>query len=160
MKEETSYLETPISPMAAVMVMVLTFVAFLVISVASFILLSGFALGGQVTAVIGEVTILLVPLAYMLYKKVSIKDFVRLGESKAKNLLLGVGLGLGTWLMGIFANLALTYVIGPSELVEEAGEIIVGLAQESAAGLVLIFCLCFWQEFARNSRSGAFYKTH
>ena len=143
MKEEASDLENPISPIAAVMVIVLTFVAFLVISVASLILLSELPLGGQVTAVIGELTILLVPLAYMLYKKVSIKDFIRLGEFKPKILLLGVGMGLGTWLMGIFANLALTYVLGPSELVEEASEIIIGLAQESVAGLALMSLALF-----------------
>lgn len=143
MKEETSGLETPISPIAAVMVIVLTFVAFIVISVAILIILSEFPLGEQVTAVIGELIILLVPLAYMLYKKVSIKEFIRLGELKPKNLLLGVGLGLGTWLMGIFVNLALTYVLGPSELVEEASEVVVGLAQESVAGLVLIFLSLF-----------------
>jgi len=143
MKEETSDLETPISPIKAVMVIVLTFVTFLAVFIVSSILLFGFPLWEQVMAVIGELIILLIPLAYMLYKKVDIKSYIGLGKSKLKNLLLGVGLGLGIWLMSIFANLALTYIIGPSVLVEEASEIIVGFIQESTASLVLVFLSLF-----------------
>ena len=143
MKQETSDLETPISPITAVLVMVLTFVASMVVGIAVFIALSGFPLREQITTVVGELTILLVPLAYMLYKKVDIKSYIRLGKSKLKNLLLGVGLGLGIWLMSIFANLVLTFIIGPSVLVEETSEIIVEFIQESTASLVLVFLSLF-----------------
>jgi len=138
MKEETSDLKTSISPVAAVLVIVLTFVATLVVGTAYYFFLSNFPLGGQVTFIIGEVTILLVPLAYMLYKKIDIKSYIGLGNAKLRNFLLGIGLGLGTWLMGIFASLAFTLIMGPSQAVEEANKIIVEFAKESAASIVLI----------------------
>lgn len=143
MKEETSDLETLISPIAAVMIIVITFVAFLVIIATSYIVLYELPLGEQVTCVIGTLTFLLVPLVYMLHKKADIKSYIRIGKFKPKNLLLGVGLGLGTCLMGIFASHALTYVLGPSELVKEVVEIVVRLARESVAGLVLMSLALF-----------------
>lgn len=138
MEEKPSDLGTLISPFAAIMVIVLTFVTFLVIGTIFYIALFDFPLRGQITTIIGELIILLVPLAYMLYKKVDIKGYIEPGNTKPKNLLLGVGLGLGTWLMGIFASLALTLIMGPSQIVEEANEIIIEFARESAAGLVLM----------------------
>ena len=138
MEKKPSDLRTTISPLAAIMVIVLTFVASLVIGATFYIALSGFPLRGQITAIIGELIILLVPLAYMLYKKVDIKGYIGLRNAKPKNLLLGVGLGLGTWLMGIFASLALILILGPSQAVEEANEIIVEFARVSPSGLVLM----------------------
>jgi len=148
--------EDSISPIAAVLVLILTFVLFfaiailigMAISLASFIF--EFQLSDQAITLIeallqvtGELMFLLVPLAYMLYRKINIQSYIKLGEAKLKKLLLGIGLGLGLWVIGLFVNLALTYILGPSQAVEEANETVIAFAKQSTVSLALLALALF-----------------
>jgi len=143
--------EDSISPLTAVLVIiltvVLTFAISIVIGMAIYLafFIFKFQLSTKVMTVIealmtviGELMFLLVPLAYMLYRRINVKSYIKLGEAKLKGLLLGIGLGLGSWVMGLFVSLALTYILGPSQAVEEANETVIALATQSTTSLALL----------------------
>jgi len=157
--------EEAISPLTAVLVIILTVVltfavSFLIamaISLAFFIF--KFQLSDQVITVIEallqvivELMFLFIPLAYMLYRRINVKSYIKLGENKLKGLLLGIGLGLGLWVMGLFVNLALIYILGPSQAIEKANETVIAFAKQSTVSLALLALSLFFagicEEFA------------
>jgi membrane protease YdiL (CAAX protease family) len=139
--------EKTISPLTAILIIILTFAALILIEIVREILIYfavfDFPLSAQIVSVIGELLFLLVPLAYMLHRKIDVKSYIKLGENKLKGLLLGIGLGLGSWVMGIFLTIALTYVLGPSQTVIEANKTITSFATQSTISLALLALALF-----------------
>lgn len=120
-----------ISPLEAVLVVVATF--FLSIFVGAIILLT---LGDAVTLVLGELIILLVPLGFMAFKRVSIRSYVPM-EVKPKFILLGLAFGVVLVLIDIVVSNVLTAIFGVSQAVEESNTLLTGLSG-SAWGLAAV----------------------
>jgi len=123
-----------ISPLAAILVIVLTFI----------ILAFGFPLlyiidlplTPQLVSAVGELTVLLIPLIYMLHKKVNVVRYAMFGS--LKHVVFGLGLGIGLLGVNIAVSLVLTYLVGPSALVEETNEAIFQMAQVSPVAMILV----------------------
>jgi len=95
----------------------------------------------------GEAMFLLIPLVYMLHRKVNVTRYVMLGSSRH----VGLGLVLGICMLGVsFAlSIVLTYFLGPSASVEEANRAVIGLARESPVAMMLVVTLAgICEEFA------------
>ena len=126
-KEKASVVPT----LDAVLVVVVTF--FLVIFLGAFFTLT---LGTGPALVISELLVLIVPMGYMLLKRVSIRSYITL-EIKPKFILLGLGVGLFVLLIDIFVSGILTAIFGASQAVEETNAIITSLST-SPSGLIAV----------------------
>ncbi len=139
--------EEKISPIAAILVIILTFAISVVAGLMIYLayLVAEFQISVEVPPIIealvmavGELMFLLVPFAYMLFKKINIKNYIKLGEYKLKGFLLGVGLGLVLLVMDVALTFALTYFLGESQVVEEANKTVIELATQSTTSLALL----------------------
>ena len=121
------------------------FVAILAV-VASFLL--AFFLGAIIYVLFGyafaqisvELLLIAVPLGYMLYKRVSVRNYIRL-EMKSRTILLGVVLGGFLFLFNVAISNVLLRITGPSEVVEQSNELIAGLSSSSQGLLLAIVAL-------------------
>jgi len=73
--------------------------------------------------VTAEMLLAVVPLGYMLSKKIDVKKYIRL-ELNPKSILLGVALGAILVYFDFFITIALISILGPSKAVEESNKII------------------------------------
>jgi len=134
-----------ISPLAAILVIVLAFI----IVVFGFPLLSliGLPPTDPIISAMGESTFLLVPLMYMLRKKVDVTKYIMFGS--LRHVILGLGLGTGLLGVGVTLSLVLTLLLGPSARVEEANRATIRMAQESPVVMMLVMLLAgACEEFA------------
>jgi membrane protease YdiL (CAAX protease family) len=123
--------QVPVSTLEAVLVIVVTFFAFLAFS---FIFLAAF--GESLALVLSELVILFVPLGYLLYKRVDIKSYVGLDVNPelvlwgfvSAVILLSVNIGVSAVLLTVF---------GESQAVIETNERIVELTA-SPGGLIAV----------------------
>lgn len=122
---------TEIAPWEAILVIVVTF--FVTAFVGAIIL---FTLGEAVTLVLGELLILIVPLSYLLYKRVKIIEFARI---QANPKLIAIGLGWGALLLplNVIIAVALTAIFGTSIAVEQSNQLYASLSATST-GLILV----------------------
>jgi len=140
-----SRLVPQISPIMAVLVVSAAF--FSMILSASLLMATGLPLAMHIASAIGESMFLLIPLIYMIYKKVGVRKYMMFGS--AKHLVYGPILGICLWIVSITLVLVLTYLLGPSKAVGEAEEFIVGLVEESPpATILLMFVTGASEEFA------------
>jgi membrane protease YdiL (CAAX protease family) len=113
-----SPLETPknrdVPSGEAILVIFVTF--FLIIFVGGILYLT---LGNEPTLILGELIILIAPLSYLLYKRVNIREFVRI-DLNPKFILIGVAFGAALIPLNIFLSTALTAILGNSSAVEDA----------------------------------------
>jgi membrane protease YdiL (CAAX protease family) len=120
-----------VSPFEAVLVFAITVVLFLFLG-SAFVLLFGI----EVTLVFSELIFLVVPLGYLLLKRVDVKSYVG-AEIKPKFILLGVASGVFLLFLDGAVSAVLTSIFGVSQAVEEANALITNLSV-SAFGLVLV----------------------
>lgn len=104
------------------MVIVVTFFVFLFVSAAS-----GLLFGNEPTLIVGELLILIVPLIYLLSKRVDVKSYVKLNLNP-KYIVLGIGLGVLLLFLNIAVSAALTYVFGESQTVDQANQLLTDLS--------------------------------
>jgi membrane protease YdiL (CAAX protease family) len=116
----------PIPVLEIALVMVATFFVFLFLSVASLV-----AFGDATTLIIGELLILVVPLIYLLMKRVNIKSYVRV-DLKPKNIFKGLCCGVLLLLLNIAVSDVLTYFFGTSNAVQESNQLITTLSGQPA----------------------------
>jgi membrane protease YdiL (CAAX protease family) len=121
-----------VTPLEAVLVILVTFVLALVLGFFFLYvnLWEGFAL------IIGELIMLIVPLSFMLYKRVNIRNFVKL-DVKPKFLLIGFASGIVLLVIDIVVSFVLTTIFGVSQAVEESNAIITNLSS-SPSGLIAV----------------------
>jgi membrane protease YdiL (CAAX protease family) len=135
-----------VTPLEAVLVIVVTFFLALVFGVffLYFTLWEGFVL------IFGELLILIVPLGFMLYKRVNIKSFVGL-DVKLKFILLGFACSFLVLMIDIVVSLVLTNIFGVSQVVEESNAIITNLSSTPSGLIAVVSALVlagFCEEFA------------
>ena len=115
----------------AVLIIVVTF--FLVLFFGSFFFL---VLDYGLALVLSELLILVVPLGYMLVKRVNIKRYVGLNISP-KLVILGFASGALLLFVNIIVSAVLTSIFGVSQAVEESNAIILELSA-STEGLIAV----------------------
>jgi membrane protease YdiL (CAAX protease family) len=115
----------------AVLVIAVTFV--LVLFLGSFLYI---VLGSGPALVLSELLILIVPLGYMLVKRVNIKRYVGLAVSP-KLVMLGFASAALLLAVDIIVSAVLTSIFGVSQAVEESNAIITELSA-STGGLVAV----------------------
>jgi membrane protease YdiL (CAAX protease family) len=77
--------------------------------------------GQEAVLIIGELVILLVPLAYLRFKGLNIKDYVKI-DFKPKYVLIGLICGFVMLSLDIIINEVLTYFLGTSTAVVNANQ--------------------------------------
>jgi len=90
--------------------------------------------------ILSELLILIVPLAYMLVKRIKIRSYIGL-DAKPKFILIGLASGLAVLLIDIAISGALTAIFGVSQAIEEANEIITSLSASSSGLVAVIIAL-------------------
>lgn len=118
-----------ISPLAAILSVAATFLLSLFLG-AAFYVWFGYAF----TLIFGELLLIVIPLSYMIYKRVDIRTYIGL-EVKPKTLLFGVVLGGLLFLFDLFISAVLTSFFGVSEVVEETNSLLLNMS-DSLQGLL------------------------
>ena len=112
------------------LVIVLTFISLLFLGGVLFIIEPIFAI------VFSELIILIIPLSYLLLKRINIKSYVK-ADLKPKFFLIGIGMGIALLFLDIIVAATLTAIFGTSQAVEESNRIITDLSQ-SPVGLIAV----------------------
>jgi membrane protease YdiL (CAAX protease family) len=120
-----------ISPLAAILAVVASFLLALLLG-GAFLDLFGYAFA-QISV---ELLLIVVPLGYMLYRRVDVGSYIRL-EVKSRTILLGVALGGGLFLFDLAISNVLFSVFGVSQVVKEENALIADLSS-SPQGLLLM----------------------
>jgi membrane protease YdiL (CAAX protease family) len=120
-----------VSPLSAILVIAVTFI--LVLFLGAFFFLT---LGEGPALVLSELLILIVPLGYMLIKRINIKSFVGL-DVKPKFIMLGLASGALLLFVDIIVSFVLTTIFGVSQAVEESNTMITELSS-STSGLIAV----------------------
>ena len=128
-------METPksnsVPTLEAFLVIFVTFCLSVIIGAA--ILLT---VGEAPAIVIGELLILIVPLVYLMLKRISIKTYVRI-DLKPKYILLGIGFGGLLLLLNVVVSGLLTTVFGTSEAIEQSNTLLTNLSG-STFGIIAV----------------------
>lgn len=127
--------EDIISPLDAVLVVVVTFAVWLFLGVVATLLL-GYSIG----IILTELLVVVVPLGYMLFKKVDIGSYIGI-EVKPKNILLGITLGGVLFFFDTIVSAVLISIMGPSQALEESNKIITDLSSSSSGLLSVLISL-------------------
>lgn len=121
-----------ISPLAAILVFAATFVLALILLGVVYDLF-----GYYITLLVQEPLLVVLPLGYMLYKRVDIRNYIGF-EVKLKTILLGISLGALVFLFDMFIFNVLTSVFGVSETVEEVNTLYANMSSSPQGLLILI----------------------
>ena len=106
----------------AILVIVVTFFVSAFIGVIILV-----TLGTEATLVLGELLILIVPLSYLLYKRVNIREFVRI-DFNPKLILIGIACGALLLPLNSLIATALTAILGNSNAVQDANSLYTNLS--------------------------------
>jgi membrane protease YdiL (CAAX protease family) len=123
--------KSPVSPLIAILVIIVTFLLSVFLGAALLILF-----GTYFMLVFGEILIIIVPLGYMLYKKVDIGSYIGF-NLKPKIILLGLALGVVLFLLDVIVSAALVFIFGESEAMVEANNLLREMSA-SPQGLVVV----------------------
>jgi membrane protease YdiL (CAAX protease family) len=127
----TGYSPTPrVTLLETALVMVVTF--FLIVFLGGILYL----INAPIALVVGELLALIVPLAFLLLKKIGVKNYIR-GEFKLRFLFIGVGMGIVLLFIDFAVSGMLTVIFGPSQAVEEANKIMTNISQ-TPVGLIAV----------------------
>jgi ABC-2 type transport system permease protein/sodium transport system permease protein len=90
----------------------------------------------ELALVLGELLLAVVPLGYMLLKKVNITKYIGL-KINFKDVLLGVAIGILLLFFDIIVTNVMISIFGPSEIVEESNKLIMEMSR-SFEGLIAV----------------------
>lgn len=124
-----------VSPLAAILAIAVTFILFLFLGAALVILF-----GYPFALIFGEILLIVVPLGYMLYRRVDVGSYIRL-EVKPRTILLGLAFGAFLFLFDLVIVAVLTSIFGVSEVVKETNELILNMSGSPQGLLSLIVAL-------------------
>jgi membrane protease YdiL (CAAX protease family) len=120
-----------VPPWEAALVIIVTFFVFLFLSTALWVVA-----GKESTLIVGELLILIVPLVYLLSKRINIKSYIKL-DLNPKYILLGLGCGGLLLLLNIAVSEALTAIFGQSQAVQQSNDLLASLSA-TPSGLVAV----------------------
>ncbi len=83
--------------------------------------------GDAITLIAGELLVLIVPLIYLISKRVNVKDYVRINLNP-KYIGIGLACGLFLLIVNIFVSGALTTIFGESTAVQQSNQLVTNLA--------------------------------
>ena len=132
MVNQMEKVSSDISPLAAILIFAATFVFALFLVGAVYDLF-----GPSVTLLVQEPLLAVLPLGYMLYKRVDVKNYIGF-EVKPKIILLGIALGALVFLFDLVIFNALTSIFGVSEAIEEVNTLYVNMSGSPQGLLTLI----------------------
>ncbi len=128
-------METPktnsVPPSEAFLVIFVTFCLSVIIGAAIIL-----TIGEPPALVIGELLILVVPLVYLMLKRINIKTYVRI-DLKPKYILLGVAFGGLLLLLNVVVSGLLTTVFGTSKAIEDSNALLTNLSG-STSGIIAV----------------------
>jgi membrane protease YdiL (CAAX protease family) len=104
------------------LVFVAMFFVFVFVSVTALLLF-----GNEIGRVVGELSVLVVPLIYLMSKNVDTKKYVKICLTP-KSLLIGLTCGLLLLVLNLLFTLALTAILGESSAVQRANQRYVAMA--------------------------------
>jgi membrane protease YdiL (CAAX protease family) len=93
-------------------------------------------LGDGPALILGELIILIVPLSYLLMKRINIKSYIGINLNP-KFILLGLALGVALLFLNIIVNEALTSIFGISQAVADSNSLLANLST-STPGLIAV----------------------
>lgn len=120
-----------IPPYVAILIVVITFILLLFAGGLFYIFL-----GYAEAQILSELLVLVVPLGYMLYKKINIKRYIGL-DAKPQRILLGIILGGIVFGCDVLISVLMTSIFGPNATIEEVNRTISDIST-SAKGFVLL----------------------
>lgn len=126
----TAHAASKVSLLEAALVIIVTFFLSLFIGVVLFFVNEAVAL------VVGELLFLVVPLSYLLFKRVNVKSYVK-ANFKLEFLLLGIGFGIVLLFVNLAVSGVLTAIFGTSQAIEESNRFISEISK-SPAGLIAV----------------------
>jgi membrane protease YdiL (CAAX protease family) len=124
-----------VSPLVAILAVVASFLLALFLGAEVY-----YFLGYAFAQISVELFLIVVPLGYMLYKKVDVGSYVRL-EIKPKTVLLGIVCGCFLFLFDVAISNILFSVLGASKVVEESNALITDLSSSPQGLLLAIIAL-------------------
>ena len=130
MKESSS-----ISPLAAVLAVVATWFLVQFLGYAIFI-----EVGYPIAQVGVELLVLVIPLGYMLYKKVNIRSFIGF-DIKPQNVFLGIVLGVAILFFDAFITSWLTLIFGQSSAVTQSNDMVINASNTLLGSAIVIVAL-------------------
>jgi membrane protease YdiL (CAAX protease family) len=120
-----------ISPLAAILAVVASWFLVQFLGYAAFVFV-----GYPIAQICVELLVLVIPLGYMLYKRVDIRSFIGF-DTKPQNIILGIVLGVSILAFDIFVTTWLVLIFGPSNAVEKSNSLIIN-AGSTPVGIALI----------------------
>jgi membrane protease YdiL (CAAX protease family) len=124
-----------ISPLAAILAVIATFVPSLFLGAAILILF-----GYSFALIFGELFLVIIPLGHMLYKKVDVVNYIGL-KVELKPILLGIAFGLFLLLFNLIVSTILVSTFGVSEAVEESNRLLLDMSSSPEGLLSVILAL-------------------
>jgi membrane protease YdiL (CAAX protease family) len=119
-----------ISPSEAILLVIASF--FLMLFTAAFTEWASYG----ITILLGELLLIVLPLGYMLLKKIDVKSYIGL-QLNVRKILLGVVIGVLLIFFELIVNNALVSVLGESEAVQQSNQTILDMSR-STEGLILM----------------------
>ena len=120
-----------ISPLAAILAVIASWFLVQFLGYAAFV-----SVGYPIAQVCVELLVLVIPLGYMLYKRVNIRSFIGF-ETKPQRILLGIALGVAIFAFDVFISTWLSLIFGPSNAVEESNSMLAN-ASSTSSGIALV----------------------
>ncbi|MCX8150054.1 MAG: CPBP family intramembrane metalloprotease [Candidatus Bathyarchaeota archaeon] len=107
-------------------------------------------LGTATALIFGELIILLVPLGYLLTKRVNIKSYIGI-HPHPRSVAVGLAFGVILLLLNIVVSEALTIIFGVSQAIEESNALLANLSTSTVGFIAVASSLLlagFCEEFA------------
>jgi len=120
-----------ISPLAAILAVIASWFLVQFLGYAAFVFV-----GYPIAQICVELLVLVIPLGYMLYKRVDIRSFIGF-DTKPQNALLGITLGIAIFAFDIFIATWLVLIFGPSSAVEKSNSLVI-TAGSTSSGIALM----------------------
>jgi membrane protease YdiL (CAAX protease family) len=128
--------KTPAEKSSAVSLLDVTLV--MIVTFALLLFVGGFLflVNIPVALVVSELLLLIIPLIYLLFRRINIKNYIR-ADLKPKFFLIGIAMGIILIFLDVLISGVLTAVFGTSQAVEETNRLIADLGK-SPTGLIAV----------------------
>lgn len=134
-----------IPPFEAILIIIATFVLLLFVGSAFYVLF-----GDAFASPLGELLVAVLPLIYMLARKIHIRSYIGAGIN-FKTFLLGITIGFSLVLFDILISNLLYAAFGPSQAAEASNKLTINLASSTPGLLSVLITVVFagvCEEFA------------